>query len=62
MPAAIRYFSYFLPQTLPIEALRFILSRGWDPSYYEVFIGFLVTVIWIAFFLTTATIIFRIRK
>lgn len=62
MPIYIRYFSYLLPQTIPIEAMRYILSRGWDPSYGIVALGFGVTIIWIAFFLTAAVIIFRVKK
>jgi hypothetical protein len=44
------------------EAMRYILSRGWDPSYGIVALGFGVTLIWIAFFLTAAVIIFRVKK
>jgi len=62
MPQFIRYFSYLLPQTIPIEAMRYILSRGWDPSYGIVALGFGVTIIWITFFLTAAVIIFKVKK
>lgn len=62
MPLYIRYFSYLLPQTIPIEAMRYILSRGWDPSYGIVALGFGVTIVWITFFLTAAVIIFKIKK
>ncbi|XP_054154440.1 ABC transporter G family member 20-like [Oppia nitens] len=62
MPEFIRYFSYLLPQTIPIEAMRYILSRGWDPSYKIVALGFGVTIIWITFFLTMAVIIFKYKK
>jgi len=62
MPQFIRYFSYILPQTIPIEAMRYILSRGWDPSYGIVALGFGVTIVWIIFFLTSAVIIFKYKK
>ncbi|CAG2109369.1 unnamed protein product [Medioppia subpectinata] len=62
MPTFIRYFSYILPQTIPIEAMRYILSRGWDLSYGIVALGFGVTIIWIIFFLTAAVIIFKYRN
>lgn len=59
MPDAMRYFAYCLPQTLPIESLRYILSRGWDITYPEVATGFAVTVAWTSFFLLLAVIIFK---
>lgn len=59
MPDAMRYFAYCLPQTLPIESLRYILSRGWDISYTEVATGFAVTIAWTTFFLILAVIIFK---
>lgn len=59
MPDAMRYFAYTLPQTLPIESLRYILSRGWDISYSEVALGFGVTWAWTFFFLVLAVVIFK---
>lgn len=59
MPDAMRYFAYCLPQTLPIESLRYILSRGWDVTYTEVSTGFAVTIGWTTFFLIAAVIIFK---
>lgn len=61
MPDAMRYFAYCLPQTLPIESLRYILSRGWDISYPEVATGFAVTIGWTSFFLIAAVVIFKAR-
>ena len=59
MPDFMRYFSYVLPQTLPIESMRYILSRGWDPSYPEVAIGFAVTIAWTIFFMIATMIAFK---
>jgi len=61
MPDAMRYFAYCLPQTLPIESLRYILSRGWDISYTEVATGFGVTIAWTSFFLIAAVVIFKAK-
>lgn len=61
MPDAMRYFSYCLPQTLPIESLRYILSRGWDVTYPEVATGFAVTIGWTVFFLIAAVVIFKAK-
>ena len=59
MPDFMRYFSYVLPQTLPIESMRYILSRGWDPSYPEVAIGFAITIAWTIFFMIATMIAFK---
>lgn len=61
MPDAMRYFAYCLPQTLPIESLRYILSRGWDITYTQVATGFIVTIAWTSFFLVAAVIIFKAK-
>lgn len=61
MPDGMRYFAYCLPQTLPIESLRYILSRGWDITYPEVATGFAVTIGWTSFFLICAVLIFKAK-
>lgn len=61
MPDAMRYFAYLLPQTLPIESLRYILSRGWNITYPEVATGFAVTIVWTTFFLVAAVVIFKAK-
>ena len=62
MPLPMKYFSYILPQTIPIESMRYILSRGWDPSYPEVAAGFGITIGWTIFFLLAAVLIFHKHK
>jgi len=62
MPYWIRWFSYIQPQTLPTETLRHVLSRGWGISEPGVYGGFIVTIIWMSFFLIAAAIIFKINK
>ena len=62
MPKYMRYFSYLLPQTIPIESMRRILSRGWDITHFEVAAGFGVTISWYFFFLIIAAIIFKLKK
>lgn len=61
MPDAMRYFAYCLPQTLPIESLRYMLSRGWDITHSEVATGFAVTIAWTSFFLIVAVVVFKSR-
>jgi len=62
MPKFMKYFSYTLPQTVPIESMRYILSRGWDITYPEVAAGFGVTIVWYLIFLTAAVTIFRLKN
>ena len=62
MPAVMKYVSYVLPQTIPIESMRYILSRGWDPSYPEVATGFGITIAWTVIFLFAAVLIFNKSK
>lgn len=63
MPPIIRYYgSYLHPQALPIEALRYMLSRGYGPGHPEVAVGFVVSIVWIFLFLLAAVIIFRRRN
>ena len=46
----LRIFSYFLPSTAAREALRDVLTRGWDVSYTSVQMGIGITVVWILIF------------
>jgi ABC-type multidrug transport system permease subunit len=62
MPYWIRWFSYMQPQTLPTEMLRHVLSRGWGIEEQGVWLGFAVTFAWLAFFLISAAIVFRVKK
>ena len=59
MPDWIGAIAMFLPQTLPVVAMRYILSRGWDVFYYEVNIGFIATFGWIIVYLLAAVFIFK---
>eukprot|EP00096_Caligus_rogercresseyi_P014658 TRINITY_DN7173_c0_g1_i1.p1 TRINITY_DN7173_c0_g1~~TRINITY_DN7173_c0_g1_i1.p1 ORF type:complete len:745 (+),score=193.02 TRINITY_DN7173_c0_g1_i1:231-2465(+) len=62
MPKELRYVSYALPQTLACEAMRGILSRGWNLEWPQVANGFLVTLAWIAVFQIVSALILRIRR
>ena len=57
-----RYFSYLLPQTIPIESMRYMISRGWGPDRFEVQLGFIVTITWIILFTLAASLLFKFRK
>lgn len=62
MPYYMRYLSYGLPQTIPTESLRCILSRGWGIAHTEVWLGFVVSGAWCAVFLVFAAVAFRLRS
>lgn len=62
MNTSVRYFSYFLPQTLAIQAMRSVIERGWGIERLEVQLGFLITILWIAIFILSAAFILKYRK
>ncbi|XP_040579310.1 ABC transporter G family member 20 [Lepeophtheirus salmonis] len=62
MPRELKYVSYALPQTLACEAMRGVLSRGWNLEWTQVSQGFLVTIAWICVFQIVSAIILRIRR
>ncbi|XP_028967869.1 ABC transporter G family member 20 [Galendromus occidentalis] len=62
MPSVVRYVAYGLPQTIPTEALRCIMYRGWGVDKYEVWLGFVVSIGWSTFFLLFATVASKARK
>jgi ABC-type multidrug transport system permease subunit len=47
MPKGFQYFSYLLPCQLPSEAMRSIISRGWEFSHSHVWPGFASILGWI---------------
>lgn len=62
MNDGVRYFSYFLPQTCAIKAMRAIIGRGWGIERLEVQLGFLVTSIWLVVFLLGAMLVLKYLK
>ncbi|KAA0191544.1 hypothetical protein HAZT_HAZT004598, partial [Hyalella azteca] len=48
MPIGLQYISYALPQTYACDSIRAILYRGWNLTYFDVYFGFIVTIIWMA--------------
>ena len=62
MPIFLRKFSYVLPQTCAINALRSVFARGWGFEHSEVYFGYIASFAWIAFLLGITVIVTRIRK
>jgi ABC-type multidrug transport system ATPase subunit/ABC-type multidrug transport system permease subunit len=59
MPYILRLLSHLTPSTLPIQSMRSILFRGWNLYYPQVYIGFIVTYVWFAFFVIIALVFLR---
>lgn len=62
MPNYLRYISYVVPQTWATDALRALLSRGWDITYMVVWRGFVSTIGWFFVFFILSALIFRFRR
>lgn len=62
IPYWLRWFSYLQPQTLPTQALRDLIVRGWDIDRPGVWTGFVVTSVWLVLFLAISCIAFKIKK
>ncbi|KAL1467462.1 hypothetical protein MTO96_042164 [Rhipicephalus appendiculatus] len=59
IPMAVRVFSYVLPLTLPADAFRSVMSKGWDLSHTHVLLGVFVSVTWASVFLAGTILAFR---
>ncbi|KAK7080025.1 hypothetical protein SK128_016282 [Halocaridina rubra] len=62
MPDALRYISLVLPQTYACDAIRAILYRGWNITYWTVYMGYIVTAAWLLLHLVITLIAIRVRK
>lgn len=51
MPVYMRYVAYFLPLTMPSEALKAIMSKGWGIEHLTVVLGFVSSFAWGLFFI-----------
>ncbi|XP_071536858.1 ABC transporter G family member 20 [Panulirus ornatus] len=62
IPIALRYVSLILPQTYACEAIRAILYKGWDITSPTVYLGYIITIIWLFIHLAIALIAIRVKK
>lgn len=51
-----------LPLTLATSALRSILTRGWGLMEFEVYMGFVATISWIALFLVITMVALKLKQ
>lgn len=54
MPLVLRHCSRCLPSSLSIESMRAILYREWSAHHSQVYIGFIASYLWLAFFIGIA--------
>ncbi|XP_077547875.1 ABC transporter G family member 23-like [Haemaphysalis longicornis] len=59
IPEAVRVVSYVLPLTLPSEALRSVMSKGWGFGHVNVLLGMAVSAIWASVLLAATVLSFR---
>ena len=60
MPYFLQIISYFLPQTMAIQSMRSIISRGLGITSWQVYIGFISSVGWTLAYGFLALVIFAI--
>jgi len=58
LPVYFQYVGYLVPGTLPGNALRAILLRGWGLEYVDVWLGFISSICWTIIY-WTFTIIYH---
>lgn len=53
------WVSLLLPQTLAMDSIRAILSRGWSIDHWDVQLGFGTTMGWVLFYMLLAVFTFN---
>lgn len=59
IPMYVRWLSYVLPLTLPAEAFRSVMSKGWGFTHPSVLLGILASSCWTVVFLAITVFTFR---
>jgi len=62
MPNWVRIITNFSPLTQAAEAMRSVASRGWNLSYYAVWLGVVITLVWSFVFDIIALFLFNISQ
>lgn len=62
MPTALRYIAIVLPQTYACDAIRAVLYRGWDITYSTVYLGYIITLVWLLIHVGITLIAVKVRK
>lgn len=51
MPAVLKTVSHILPFTIPIDALRSIMKKGWDSTHMIVIDAYAISIAWSAVYI-----------
>ncbi|XP_063241501.1 ABC transporter G family member 20-like [Bacillus rossius redtenbacheri] len=62
MHMLLMYVSKCMPLTLPIQALRCLMSRGWGLGEPDVYLGFVSGTAWTMLFLATTILAVKVKK
>jgi len=62
MPLYLRYISLGLPLTMATTSLRSILTRGWSFMEFDVYMGFISTIVWILVFLVITIVALKAKR
>ncbi|KAI9553798.1 ABC protein [Daphnia sinensis] len=58
----LRFVAYSMPMTYAIESLRCVFTRGWGMEQPDVYVGIIISIVWIFALLATCVIVLRARK
>ena len=59
MPKIMQFICKLMPNTIPMQSMRAIIYKEWTIDYSEVYLGFVVTYVWFAFFLIMTLIVWK---
>ena len=62
MPSLVKTACSLAPLSIPINAFRFVVSRGWSVLYFEVFLGYIVSCVYISIMIVATLITFRVSS
>ena len=57
-----RLLSNFLPSTAAVDALRDVLTRGWDVSHSSIQMGIGITIVWILIFNSLTLVVVKLKS
>ena len=55
----LQFICDLMPNTLPVQSMRVLIYRESTIDYFEVYIGFIVTYVWFAFFVIISVLLLR---
>ena len=62
MPSYLRCIAWYLPCTAACQAMRDVMSRGWDAARPSVYMGYVSSASWIAVFLVLTWITIKFKS